>query len=631
MAWFKNLKIQNKLILLSSTISLTIMLITGTVVSNFLVINAKEDMQRQMKNLSQILVTQTNSYIEAIIQNYLRGISKNSVDTINYYYKLVKAGKMSEKEAKNRVKDILLSVTIGKTGYIYCLDSEGIIRVHPNKDLLNVDLTKYDFIKKQLEINSGYIEYMWKNPDEVIERPKALYMIYFKPWNWIVSVSSYRDEFSELIDIKALRKVVLSAVIGKTGYPFLIDDKGIIKIHPKLEGTLLTSHTDAEGNHVFNKILEKDQGSFSYTWIENNKVRNKALNFKKLKNVNWIMSISTYEDEFYDPMKKVQVILIISTVLGIFTFIISFYFIGKIISQPIKKIGETSYELASGNLTIRLKTNSKDEIGQMNKNLNIFIEQLNNIVFRIKTGANQISIAMEEINKANEELADKSMIQACSLEESSVTLKQISSLISINTDNTIELSEIMKITKEKANNIELISSNLNKSMDEIISSSSQIERIIDFIDDIAFQTNLLALNAAVEAARAGDSGKGFTVIALEVRDLARHSSDLSKQIKELTKESSLKIKKGHNLVDFVIEELKFILIAIEKTNQSVQTIAGGAVEQKNGIAQISLSIAQLDEIARANAEIAKSTSSMTKTVYIESKNFGDMLKIFKQD
>ena len=151
-------------------------------------------------------------------------------------------------------------------------------------------------------------------------------------------------------------------------------------------------------------------------------------------------------------------------------------------------------------------------------------------------------------------------------------------------------------TKEKAANIEAISDKLKDSMKDIIVSSSQIEGIIEVIDEIAFQTNLLALNAAVEAARAGEAGRGFAVVALEVRNLAKRSGDASKKIKKLIRESSKRIEEGDGFVNTVMNEIGSILKDIELINESVHNIANGAEEQRKGIEQINLSVSELDKI-----------------------------------
>jgi len=241
-----------------------------------------------------------------------------------------------------------------------------------------------------------------------------------------------------------------------------------------------------------------------------------------------------------------------------------------------KKIGNFDLtEDVSDNLLDR-----KDEVGELALSFKILGNSLSVMIARIKDGVAQIAESAQEINNANSELANKSVAQASSLEETSATLEEISSIIAINTDNTLELKNRMDKTKDKASRIEGVSDNLKKSMNEIIVSSSQIEGIIEVIDEIAFQTNLLALNAAVEAARAGDAGRGFAVVALEVRNLAKRSSESSKKIKDLIKHSSSKIKEGDSFVNTVIEEINAVLKEIVEINSAVQEIANGANEQK---------------------------------------------------
>ncbi|MCP3873312.1 MAG: hypothetical protein GY699_09195 [Desulfobacteraceae bacterium] len=105
----------------------------------------------------------------------------------------------------------------------------------------------------------GYIEYNWANPGETTKRPKALYMTHFVPWDWIISVSSYREEFRELLNIDDFNRNILSITFGKTGYSYVMDSKGLMVIHPKLSGSNIYNSKDENG-----RMFIKEMGK-SYT------------------------------------------------------------------------------------------------------------------------------------------------------------------------------------------------------------------------------------------------------------------------------------------------------------------------------------------------------------------------------
>jgi hypothetical protein len=124
---------------------------------------------------------------------------------------------------------------------VYCLDSAGTVVVHPQSGLINSNVGRYRFVSRQIKSKEGYIEYEWqdpseskegyfeyewKNPGETKRLPKALYMVYFEPWDWIISASSYRNEFYKLINVEDFRKSVLSLKFRETGYSYIIDSTG---------------------------------------------------------------------------------------------------------------------------------------------------------------------------------------------------------------------------------------------------------------------------------------------------------------------------------------------------------------------------------------------------------------------
>ena len=162
-----------------------------------------------------------------------------------------------------------------------------------------------------------------------------------------------------------------------------------------------------------------------------------------------------------------------------------------------------------------------------------------------------------------------------------------------------------------------ISDTLKEYMEEIKSSSNKVSLILEILDDLSFQTNILALNAAVEASRAGTQGKGFSVITNEIRNLSRKSTEASKEISSLIKESHLKIIGGEALIEAVIIDLEGILEQIKNTNDDAQEIASGADEHKKGIDLISIAISELNDITQTNAGIAEETSEVAENLNVE--------------
>ena len=135
----------------------------------------------------------------------------------------------------------------------------------------------------------GYLEYDWQNPDEQSARPKALYMIPFEPWDWIISVSSYREEFKGLVNVDDFKKSVLDLKFGKTGYAFVMNSEGKAIIHPKLEGVNILT---AEGlpNEYLAYILRQKNGRLVYPWKNpgETKPRYKLGMFHYVKDYDWI-------------------------------------------------------------------------------------------------------------------------------------------------------------------------------------------------------------------------------------------------------------------------------------------------------------------------------------------------------
>jgi methyl-accepting chemotaxis protein len=168
-------------------------------------------------------------------------------------------------------------------------------------------------------------------------------------------------------------------------------------------------------------------------------------------------------------------------------------------------------------------------------------------------------------------------------------------------------------------------------MMRIDESSRKIADIIGIIDEIARQTNLLALNAAVEAARAGDAGRGFGVVASEVRNLAQRSSQAAKDIKNLITTSNDQVKMGVELTNRAGASLQEIVESIRKVADVVSDIANASAEQAIGIEQVNRALTQMDEATQQNSALVEQNAATAKTLEHQARAMNERVSFFRID
>ena len=333
-------------------------------------------------------------------------------------------------------------------------------------------------------------------------------------------------------------------------------------------------------------------------------------------------------------------LIMITTVISIFGILLGIVialFLAQRITRPILEIVDRIKKIASGDLTGEsLVTKSKDEVGQLIKSTNEMILSLRNLIGKVSENAMSLAASSEEISASTEQIASGSQQQANDAAASSEMVKEVAGAIknvSMNAEAASSSSEKTVIAAEDGGRVirETVNgmAEISQKIGELSSKSVQIGEIVEVIDDIAEQTNLLALNAAIEAARAGEAGKGFAVVADEVRKLAERSSKATKEISELihsiqqnTEDSVAAVTAGNVTVTTAGETFGQIVKLVKESASKVAEIAAAGEEvaaQSNevliaveNIASVSEETAAgIQETAATANDLAKMAESLT--------------------
>ena len=165
-------------------------------------------------------------------------------------------------------------------------------------------------------------------------------MTYFKPWDWIISVTSYRKEFRELVKVDDFRQSVLSLRFGKTGYSFVMDTKGNLIIHPVLEGQNFYAQRDAGGRPFVQQICERKAGKIVYPWKNPGEevARQKLVIFNHIPEYDWIVASSSYEDEFFAPLNTIGSSIFITALISLLLLFPISLRIGSSITSPLQEL-----------------------------------------------------------------------------------------------------------------------------------------------------------------------------------------------------------------------------------------------------------------------------------------------------
>ena len=316
-----------------------------------------------------------------------------------------------------------------------------------------------------------------------------------------------------------------------------------------------------------------------------------------------------------DMRRNIQYWIVGIGVAAIFLFILLSWGIARKIVRPLTQLSAITQQIATGDLRQTIPVTSRDEIGMLSQSVNDMLAQVSGVIRQVRDVADCVALESEHLHQNAQEMAQSVHAESAAAEEITSSLEELTINIANNSENALQTAQLALQSAGDAQETE-------EAVQRMMEAIHEIAKRVSVIQEIAAQTRLLSLNATIQAAHGSEYGKGFSVVAAEVRELADITQFTAQEI-------NLLASANVTMAEHAADKLAALMPDIRKTMDFIQEVHAASREQKNGTDAINQAMQELNQAVSVSATSAAGVETATDTLVRQAAQLHETVEFFK--